>query len=246
MNARALILSFAVAMPGATAADEPKAVKEVAVCKPIAEEVTDYFEFCGHAEAAERVEIRARVSGLVAKVLFKEGSQVKKGDALFELDGRIQQKELEKAKAGLIKAEATVKASIDNLARVEDAFKKGGAGQQEIDRAKAECDVAKATALLKQAGVTGKIALDLMVPNNPETRQVAELIVQLKKEGIGIFLISHDIHDVFDLADRVAVMKNGKLVGTAPTRAVSKDEVLGMIIIGTCPSAAIPGPGAVG
>ena len=78
-----------------------------------------------------------------------------------------------------------------------------------------------------------------------ETRQVADLIVQLKKEGIGIFLISHDIHDVFDLADRVAVMKNGKLVGTAHTHTVTKDEVLGMIILGSCPPAATPGPGAV-
>ena len=43
--------------------------------------------------------------------------------------------------------------------------------------------------------------------------------LQLKKEGIGIFLISHDIHDVFDLADRVSVMKNGKLVGTANVAA---------------------------
>jgi D-xylose transport system ATP-binding protein len=77
-----------------------------------------------------------------------------------------------------------------------------------------------------------------------ETQQVAELIVQLKKEGIGIFLISHDIHDVFDLADRVAVMKNGRLVGTAHTRDVTKDEVLGMIILGTCPPGATPGAGA--
>ncbi len=77
-----------------------------------------------------------------------------------------------------------------------------------------------------------------------ETQQVAELILQLKKEGIGIFLISHDIHDVFDLADRVAVMKNGRLVGTARTSDVTKDEVLGMIILGSCPPAAIPGPGA--
>jgi len=69
-----------------------------------------------------------------------------------------------------------------------------------------------------------------------ETRQVADLILQLKREGIGIFLISHDIHDVFDLADRVAVMKNGKMVGTAPTRAVTKDQVLEMIILGTRPS----------
>ena len=48
-----------------------------------------------------------------------------------------------------------------------------------------------------------------------ETEQVGELIKQLKKDGIGIFLISHDIHDVFDLADRVAVMKNGQMVGYA-------------------------------
>ena len=48
-----------------------------------------------------------------------------------------------------------------------------------------------------------------------ETAQVGELIKQLKADGIGIFLISHDIHDVFDLADRIVVMKNGQIVGTA-------------------------------
>lgn len=78
-----------------------------------------------------------------------------------------------------------------------------------------------------------------------ETEQVGDLIKQLKKEGIGIFLISHDIHDVFDLADRVAVMKNGQMVGHAKTSDVTKDEVLGMIILGKCPEGAVPGPGAM-
>jgi D-xylose transport system ATP-binding protein len=78
-----------------------------------------------------------------------------------------------------------------------------------------------------------------------ETAQVGELIRQLKSEGIGIFLISHDIHDVFDLADRVCVMKNGQVVGTASTADVSKDEVLGMIILGKVPPGATPGPGAL-
>lgn len=67
----------------------------------------------------------------------------------------------------------------------------------------------------------------------------------LKRQGIGIFLISHDIHDVFDLADRVFVMKNGKVVGHARTQDVTKDEVLGMIILGKVPAGAVPGPGAV-
>lgn len=78
-----------------------------------------------------------------------------------------------------------------------------------------------------------------------ETAQVGELIKQLKAEGIGIFLISHDLHDVFDLADRLVVMKNGKVVGTAATKDVNHDEVLGMIIAGKCPKGAIPGPGAM-
>ena len=78
-----------------------------------------------------------------------------------------------------------------------------------------------------------------------ETAQVGELIRQLKSEGIGIFLISHDIHDVFELADRVCVMKNGQVVGTARTKDVTEDEVLGMIILGKCPPGAVPGPGAM-
>ena len=78
-----------------------------------------------------------------------------------------------------------------------------------------------------------------------ETVQVGALVRQLKSDGIGIFLISHDIHDVFDLADRICVMKNGRVVGTAPVADVSKDDVLGMIILGKCPPGAIPGPGAM-
>jgi D-xylose transport system ATP-binding protein len=65
-----------------------------------------------------------------------------------------------------------------------------------------------------------------------ETAQVRDLIRQLKGEGIGIFLVSHDIHDVFDLADRISVMYHGRLVGTVNKTEVTTDEVLGMIILG--------------
>jgi D-xylose transport system ATP-binding protein len=68
-----------------------------------------------------------------------------------------------------------------------------------------------------------------------ETSQVRDLITRLKAEGIGIFLISHDIHDVFDLADRISVMLQGKLVGTVNKDDVTKDEVLAMIIMGKLP-----------
>ncbi|ASM71102.1 MULTISPECIES: ATP-binding cassette domain-containing protein [Roseobacteraceae] len=71
-----------------------------------------------------------------------------------------------------------------------------------------------------------------------ETQMVSELITQLKAEGIGIFLISHDIHDVLQLCDRASVMKNGKLVGTVNVADVTDDDLLSMIILGKQPGKA--------
>jgi D-xylose transport system ATP-binding protein len=71
-----------------------------------------------------------------------------------------------------------------------------------------------------------------------ETRMVAELIQELKNQGLGIFLISHDVHDVMDLCDRIAVMKNGQLVGVERVEDVTEDDILGMIILGKKPEKA--------
>jgi len=69
-----------------------------------------------------------------------------------------------------------------------------------------------------------------------ETAQVRDLVKQLKSEGIGIFLISHDIHDVFDLSDRISVMYHGQIVGTVKHDEVTTDDVLSMIILGKTPT----------
>jgi D-xylose transport system ATP-binding protein len=71
-----------------------------------------------------------------------------------------------------------------------------------------------------------------------ETAQVRNLIRQLKGEGIGIFLISHDIHDVFDLSDRVSIMYHGRIVDTVNKADVTPDEIVGMIILGKRPDEA--------
>jgi D-xylose transport system ATP-binding protein len=70
-----------------------------------------------------------------------------------------------------------------------------------------------------------------------ETRMVLDTILRLKAEGIGIFLISHDMSDVFEVCDRVTVMKNGAVVDTVRVADVTEDEVLGMIILGQKPKA---------
>lgn len=68
-----------------------------------------------------------------------------------------------------------------------------------------------------------------------ETQMVAELIKQLKAQGIGIFLIDHDVHAVMALCDRASVMKNGQLVGTVKIPDVTDDDLLSMIILGKKP-----------
>ena len=72
-----------------------------------------------------------------------------------------------------------------------------------------------------------------------ETQMVAELIAELKKQGIGIFLIEHDIHAVMDLCDRAVVMKNGQRVGTVNVNEVTDEDILGMIIMGKKPENAV-------
>jgi D-xylose transport system ATP-binding protein len=72
-----------------------------------------------------------------------------------------------------------------------------------------------------------------------ETQMVSELIDELKKQGLGIFLIEHDIHNVMKLCDRAVVMKNGQRVGTVNVNEVSDEDILGMIIMGKKPASAI-------
>ncbi len=68
-----------------------------------------------------------------------------------------------------------------------------------------------------------------------ETKMVADLIQELKKQGLGIFLISHDTREMMELCDRVSVMKNGKVVGTERVEDVTEDDILSMIILGKNP-----------
>lgn len=68
-----------------------------------------------------------------------------------------------------------------------------------------------------------------------ETQMVADLINELRKQGLGIFLIDHDVHAVKRLCDRAAVMKNGELVGVVKVDEVTEDDILAMIILGKKP-----------
>lgn len=86
------------------AAPPQAVVPEVTVAKPIAKRLTDWDEFTGRLIARDRVEIRARVSGYLTEVHFKEGAEVKEGDLLFTIDPRPYEAAVQRAEAVLSQA----------------------------------------------------------------------------------------------------------------------------------------------
>jgi multidrug efflux system membrane fusion protein len=86
----------------------------VSVSKPVERPVTDYVDFTGRTEAPDSVDVRARVTGYLTKMPFKEGEEVKKGDVLFEIDDRPYKADLDRAKGDLERTKASlVKAQAD-------------------------------------------------------------------------------------------------------------------------------------
>lgn len=115
-----------------------------------------YLEHVGTTEAVSTVEVRARVSGVLEKVLFKEGADVKQGDLLFVIEQKPYQTRVAQAKAQLEQkqaAELRTGADFDRTAALE---KKDVASKSDLDHARAARDeaaaeVAAARAALEQA-----------------------------------------------------------------------------------------------
>jgi RND family efflux transporter MFP subunit/putative MATE family efflux protein len=123
----------------------------VTVSYPVEQDVTDYADFTGRTAAVDSVEVRARVSGYLDRVYFKEGALVKKEDKLFVIDPRPYRAELERAKGTVAQIEARVHRLERDYHRVKNLIVRGAVGREEYDRyesdyleAVANLDVAKA------------------------------------------------------------------------------------------------------
>ena len=90
----------------------------VTVSKPVKRTVSDYDEYVGRFTAVNSVEVRARVSGYLDKLHFKDGQLVKQGDLLFTIDKRPFQNTLDQARANLVQAQS-------NLAFTESDYTRG-------------------------------------------------------------------------------------------------------------------------
>lgn len=124
------------------------------------------------------------------------------------------------------KARKALRTLNPNFTNLKDPVSRLSGGQRQV--------IAIARALYFQAKVL--IMDEPTAALGPsETAMVSDLTLRLKAEGIGIFLISHDMHDVFDLCDRVVVMNKGRNVGSFRIEDVNKDDILSLIIKGTLP-----------
>ena len=89
-----LVLSLAATLDGCSHSQakvsEPP-IQEVEVGLPVTKQIVDYVDFTGRTEAMPTIDVRARVSGYLDKVLFREGFDVKAGDVLFLIDPRTYQ-----------------------------------------------------------------------------------------------------------------------------------------------------------
>lgn len=125
----------------------------VTVARPVQQAVTDYAEYTGVVDAAESVEIRARVEGYLESVRFKPGARVKQGDLLFVIDPRPYQARMDEAKAELARRQAEMVNAETILKRKELALQSKAVSELEAVQARADHDVARAAVLAAQASL---------------------------------------------------------------------------------------------
>jgi len=136
--ASALVPGLCLALAGCVRApaEAPAAAPPtVTVSYPVECEVTDFADFTARTAAVDSVELRARVSGHLDKVGFKEGTLVKKGDVLFKIDPRPYKAIYDNALAQIKINEAQLKRAIADNARAREVFKTPGAiSREDLDK----------------------------------------------------------------------------------------------------------------
>lgn len=129
----------------------PSGPTTVTVSRPIVREISDYRVFTGTTAAAESVDIQARVTGYLVQLPFAEGSAVKAGEVLAEIDPRPYQAKLDAAQGevALNEAQLNLAQKENDRAKAIQAENAGAISQQQLDTRQAK--VEEAAAAVKSA-----------------------------------------------------------------------------------------------
>ncbi len=125
----------------------------VTVSKPVVEEVVEWDEYTGRLEAVDTVDVRARVSGYLESIHFKDGQMVKNGDLLFVIDPRPYQAELDRALAQLKISKARLSLAEKDLRRAKHLLNELVISEEEADTRVSDEQVARASVEMAQADV---------------------------------------------------------------------------------------------
>ncbi len=147
----AAYLFFRKSMAAAPPQEQP--AMPVQVAKPVIQDYVRFDEFTGRVESIESVEIRARVSGFLQKVAFKDGAFVKKGDLLFEIEPELYQADRDRAVADLKSAQADLKRAQQDYERVAEAVKSNAVSQQDVSKYQADRDMAESKVIGAKAAL---------------------------------------------------------------------------------------------
>lgn len=133
---------------------------QVTVAKPVEGTVVDYDEYVGRFVPIDSVEVRARVSGYLDQIHFKDGQMVKQGDLLFTIDKRPFQTALDQAKANLAQAKANLAFTEADLSRAQQLVRDRTITEQTFDQRTQAKRVAEASVAAQEAAVR-QATLDL-------------------------------------------------------------------------------------
>jgi membrane fusion protein, multidrug efflux system len=147
----------------------------IPVSEVVVRDVTDYVDFTGRTEAINLVDIRPRVTGYIVKIPFREGSEVKEGDLLFEIDPRPYQAQYDQAEGQLKLYEAQLKLAKVTLNRDKNIAKTPGAiSQQQIDQDEVAVEEAEARlAAFKASLEVYKLNLEFTQVKSPITGHIS-------------------------------------------------------------------------
>ncbi|HEY6281374.1 MAG TPA: efflux RND transporter periplasmic adaptor subunit [Burkholderiales bacterium] len=208
--------------PNAPATPASPPLPAVTVARPIAKEVVEWDEYTGRLEAVETVEVRARVSGYLTKINFKDGAKVKKGDLLYVIDPRQYQAEVDRTMAEVTRLEARLELAKNDLARAERLIKTRAISEQDYDtRSKGVSAAGAELRSAKAALETAKLNLEftqLRAPINGRISRTLKTVGNLVNGGnnsgdatLLTTIVSTDPIYVYIDADEQAVLKYRRL-----------------------------------
>lgn len=214
---------MAIGCSSGPTASGPTKPPEVIVTQPVVKQVTDYDEFTGRTESPASVTIRARVTGYLDKVLYKEGNEVNKGDVLFEIDPRPYQAQLDQDKADVANKKAAAIKAEAVWKRSEALLRSGAATREDIDTQKGDYEVARAAIVQSEAKVrASQLNLDWTKVTAPITgRASRQLIdpgnlVMADQTALTTIVALDPIYVYFDIDERTVLrfrrlMRQGKI-----------------------------------